>query len=190
MERAWHLGYEPFRNVGTDTFITVSPGGNVLFTCDPDVSSHFLRGSVYGKPTKIMRMLNIFGPTITASENLEAKLSRKITSPFFTNQTHSQVWVESVKCSERLCETYLQRVLQDVRTILARATLHVLNAVCFEKEDKNLVQELQSEESTPRTYEISYPRAIHTLLAHFRVVYLIPSFVLSVIDFSTFFDPG
>ena len=186
MERAWHLGYEPFRNVGTDTFIAVSPGGNVLFTCDSDVSTHFLRGSVYGKPTKILRMLDIFGPTLTASENSDAKVSRKITSPFFNSQTYSQVWIRSVKCSERLCEMHSRGVLEDVRSTIARATLHVLNAVCFEKDDENLDRELQNEESVADGHELSYANAMLTLLEKFRIIFLTPPLILSMTGLSTY----
>lgn len=41
-------------------------------------------------------MLNIFGPTLTGTDGDEARQYRKITAPFFNEQTLRQVWINSV----------------------------------------------------------------------------------------------
>ncbi|MCJ1344328.1 hypothetical protein MMC31_002531 [Peltigera leucophlebia] len=88
--RGWHYGYEPFRKIGTDTFIVVSPTQNVLYICDPNVITQLFRGNTFGKPTGLLKMLNIFGPTLTGTDGDEARQYRKITAPFFNEQTLRQ----------------------------------------------------------------------------------------------------
>lgn len=83
----WHNGYEPFEQVGSDTFLTVASGGIILYTCDADVSSQLFRNSQLGKPAHLMSLLEIFGPTITSTDGAESRLYRRITAPFFSEGT-------------------------------------------------------------------------------------------------------
>lgn len=92
----WHNGYEPFRHAGADTFLAVSPGSIILYTCEADVSSQLFRDNRLGKPAHLMQILNMFGPTITSTDGAESRLYRRITAPFFSEAT-----MRNVVC--RLC---------------------------------------------------------------------------------------
>ena len=71
--RRWHHGFEPFKSLGVDTFIIVSPGGNTLCTCDPELNSQVLGGGEFGKLVKLLKVLNIYGPTMTGTEGEETR---------------------------------------------------------------------------------------------------------------------
>lgn len=38
--RARHHGHEPFRDLEADTVMVVSPGGNLLLTCEPEATQY------------------------------------------------------------------------------------------------------------------------------------------------------
>lgn len=74
--RVWHEGYGPFARQGSDTFMVVSPGGNILWSCDPDTILQFSkRNHDFVKPVEMMGMLNMYGPTVTATEGEENRCS-------------------------------------------------------------------------------------------------------------------
>ncbi len=41
--------------------LLVSPGGNILMTCNPTAAHQILRDESYGKPAELLSLLNIFG---------------------------------------------------------------------------------------------------------------------------------
>jgi hypothetical protein len=182
--RGWHYGYQSFQKVGADTFIAVSPRGNILFTCDAEASNQFLRGSAFGKPAELLGILNVFGPTMTGTDGQETRIYRNVAKPFFTEQTMQQVWRNSVHGAALLLEVLTQgkaaEYHKDLRPILARLTLHLLNSVCFEK-DKDCLDELQFSEEVLPGHEISYSAAMHKMLDHFGTIFFTPPFILSML---------
>lgn len=92
----WHNGYAPFERARTDTFLAVSPGGLVLYTCDPEVTTHLFRDGRFGKPAELISILNIYGPTMTGTDGPKSRLYRKITGPFFSKKTLRRVFLQSV----------------------------------------------------------------------------------------------
>ncbi|MCJ1245731.1 hypothetical protein MMC30_002935 [Trapelia coarctata] len=182
LERGWPEGYDPFRRVGADTFIAVSPTQNILFTCDPEASTQFLRGKNWTKPTELLQILNIFGPTMTGTDGEETRLYRKITAPFFNHRTMQQVWNTSVRAVSSMLEVVTgdQASMhnRNLRPLLAKMTLHIVNAVCFES-DPNCLDELESRRAIPKGHELSYSQSIHTVLDNFATLFLIPRPILN-----------
>ncbi len=67
----------------------VSDGENILWTCDPDSILQFSkRYHEFIKPVKMMGILNMYGPTITATEGEKSRTYRKTAIPSFNNRTH------------------------------------------------------------------------------------------------------
>ena len=118
---------------------------------------------------------------MTGTDGAESKLSRRIVTPFFNGQTYNQVWTRSIRCAEGLCEVFSQQVPRDLRSTLARATLHVLNATCFEKTDDELIEELRFQERVPTGHEISYADAMSLVLDYFETIFLTPPLALSMV---------
>lgn len=174
--RAWHHGYEPFRDLEADTVMVVSPGGNLLLTCEPEAAQHILRDNTFGKPHKLMSILNLFGPTMTSVEDGEARLYRKRTAPFFNEKTMDQVWMKAVAGAGTLSQI-IEGCHEDVRPLLARLTLHVLNAVCFE-DSQDCLTVLQGLELDSSGHELSYNQAMGATLEHLLTLFFTPSLIL------------
>ncbi|KAF2198220.1 cytochrome P450 [Delitschia confertaspora ATCC 74209] len=186
--RGWHNGYKPFELEGCDTFVAVSPDRNVVYTCDPDVSAHFLRGPSFGKPQELLGILNIFGPTMTGTDGAEARLYRKTTAPFFTERTMKQVWTESTKGAKVLLNVFADShpdrtafSTSQMRAVISRLTLHILNSVCFEKriDDEALRKLLKGEERAPEGHVLTYSQAMHGVLDYFDVIFFTPRAILN-----------
>ncbi len=175
--RSWHYGYKPFKEFGADTIMIVTPSGNILITCDPEAAGQLFRNKSLGKPAELMGILNVFGPTITGTDGQEARLYRKITSPFFNEETMYRVWEKSVSSAEALLHV-IQGHNEELRPVLARMTLHLLNAVCFGCE-QDCLDELQLRGHIPSGCKLSCSEAMAAMLEHLPTVFFTPSIVLS-----------
>lgn len=88
----WTSRYAIFEEVGHDTFLSVAPGGNMLFTCDPTVVSQITtRRNDFPKPTYIYRSVDIYGKNVVSSEGQIWRNHRKATSPPFTEANNHLV---------------------------------------------------------------------------------------------------
>lgn len=154
----------------------VSPGGNILMTCDPTAAHQILRDDSYGKPAELLSLLNIFGPTITGTDGPEARLYRKITSPFFHKDTINRVWATSVAAASDLMQVANEHS-QDLRPLLAKLSLHVLNEVCFES-TQDCLEVLEAREHLLPGHRLSYSHAMADILDHFPIVFLTPPLIL------------
>jgi hypothetical protein len=57
----WHLGYEPFEKLGSDIFMTVSPGGTAVFTCSPEIIARVgRRHREFLKPTRLYKIVDVY----------------------------------------------------------------------------------------------------------------------------------
>lgn len=136
LERGWSEGHNPFKKIGSDIFVAVSPSQNILFSSNAEASHQFLmKTNQFSKPVDLLQILNIFGPTITGTDGPETQLYRRVTSPFFNNGTMSTVWTKSIESTASLLEVLEEMdtpMDKQMRPILARLTLHILNAASFE----------------------------------------------------------
>jgi cytochrome P450 len=172
----WYCGHEPFKRVGADTFIIVSPGGNVLWTCDADVIMQLsTRPLDFKKPVDILGMLNIYGPTITAAEGPEHRVYRKIAAPSFGEATHWIVWSEALRQSQRMLEHWGGDggEVGDVSVDARKLALHVLSKALFGKEMR-----WEGGEVVPAGQSMSYSEAIGGVFKHCQTLFMIPHAVL------------
>ena len=181
--RGWKDGYEPFRNMGCDTFIAVSSAGNICYTCDPQLVQQMLRSSIVDKPADLMNILNIFGPTMTGTKNHESRIFRKITTPFFDESAMQDVWEKSLGGAQAALKVLTgdtqPSLSRELRPIFARLSLFLLNAVCFEScEDP--VAELQDRGQLPPGHQLTYSQAMHAILDYMPTIFLTPPLLLSM----------
>ncbi|PVI08601.1 cytochrome P450 [Periconia macrospinosa] len=178
--RTWAIGYEPFEKQGVDTFIIVSPAGNVMWTCDPDVILQLTaRHNDFVKPTEMLGMLNIYGPTITAAEGDEHRRYRKIAAPFLNEDTHQTVWTETISQAQSMLEHWNCNkgvgVVPDVNVDANRFALHVLSKAFFNRpmawDDKTVI---------PPGHKLSYSKAISTVFKNYSTLFMIPKPVLKI----------
>ncbi|PTB66985.1 cytochrome P450 [Trichoderma citrinoviride] len=156
----WHNGYEPFERLKADTFLVVSPGGLILYTCDPDVNVQLFRDASFGKPAELLSLLNIYGPTITGTDGPESRLYRKVTAPFFSEKTLRRVFVQSVSAAKILLAALLRPdAHRSLRTLSARVSLNTLSQT------------------------LSFSQALHGLLQNFGAVFIVPHWLLRLSPF-------
>jgi hypothetical protein len=176
----WHNGYQPFQQVGADTFLAVSPGGVILYTCHAEASSQLFRDTRLGKPAHLMSLLNIFGPTITSTDGAESRLYRRITAPFFSEATMHDVFVGTVQGSSQLAQVLRQPTAhRQLRALAAKLSLHILNRFCNQAETlEDLSMALRGEDKPQGTHRMTYVEAVFTLLENYMTIFLIPSKLL------------
>ncbi|KAH7327324.1 cytochrome P450 [Rhexocercosporidium sp. MPI-PUGE-AT-0058] len=101
------LRHAPFTRLGTDTFLTVSPGGIILNTADADLIAQITsRGTDFPKPTHIYRLISIYGENIVSSEGATWRHHRKMTSPAFSEKNNQLVWKETLDLSQTMVATW------------------------------------------------------------------------------------
>ena len=87
LEWGWNRRYEPFKRFGTDTFLTVSPERNHLYTADADVISQITtRRNDFPKALEVYESIKIYGNNVITSEGQVWRHHRKITSPPFLGE--------------------------------------------------------------------------------------------------------
>ena len=179
--RIWHAGHEPFAKAGSDTILVVSSSGNVLWTCDAEATMQFSKQHHdYVKPVNMMGMLNMYGPTITATEGEENRLYRRITAPTFNESTHSLAWNESLKQATAMLKFWVrtQGPAKQVKEDTAKLTLHVISHVCFDR-DLEWEETAGQEEKIPAGHTMSYREAISSMLESTGTLFVTPPPVLS-----------
>ncbi|TFB00211.1 Cytochrome P450 3A13 [Trichoderma ghanense] len=181
----WHNGYEPFQRLQADTFVAVSPGGLILYTCDPDVNVQLFRDGNFGKPAELLSILNVFGPTITGTDGPESRLYRKITAPFFSEKTLRRVFVQSVSAAKILLAALLRPdAHHQLRTLSARVSLNTLSQITFSYQtDADLVQALAFQDNIPDGKTLSFSQALHGLLENLGVIFIVPRWLLRLTPF-------
>lgn len=142
-----------------------------------------LRSSLVDKPADLMNILNVFGPTMTGTKNRESKIYRKITTPFFTELTMQDVWLKSLGGAQAALKVLMRgnrsNSVQNLRPTLARLSLYLLNAVCFEScEDP--IAELQDRGKPAPGHQLTYSQAMHTMLEYMPTIFLAPPLLLSI----------
>ena len=178
--RVWHAGHAPFALVGSDTFIIVSPRGNVLWTCDPNAILQFSkRHHDFVKPVETLGMLNMYGPTITGTEGEESRLYRKIAGPSFNDRTHSSVWTETLSRTAVLLQTWrnLDTPLMQLNKDLAKLTLHVISSVCFDRQME--WAEAKYPDTPTGGHHLTYQEAIGTMLDSIPILFTVPMPIIS-----------
>lgn len=159
----------------------VSPGGNILWTCDPEAILQFTkRHHDFVKPVKMMGMLNIYGPTITATEGEESRLYRRIASPSFNERTHSSAWTESFRQTAALIEIWndLRGSMMQLNKDMATLTLHVLSCVCFDRRIE-WAEGTQHQDHASKGHRMSYQEAISAMLNNIGTLFITPQAILS-----------
>ncbi|KAF2462884.1 cytochrome P450 [Lindgomyces ingoldianus] len=170
--RIWHYGYKPFEAADNDTFIVASSGGNVLWTCDPDVIMQVSsRHKDFVKPIGMLGMLNIYGPTITASEGEEHRTYRRIAAPSFNEETHRTVWEESLKQGEMMLQVWSENSgsVKDLNSYASLFALHVLSKAFFQKQ-----MTWDEDHQLPSGHTLPYADAVSSVFKYAQTLFMMP----------------
>lgn len=200
-EWTWKRLYAPFKKLGTDTFLTVSPGGNMLWCAEPNVISQITtRRNDFPKPIELYGSLNLYGNNVISTEGAVWRHHRKVTSPPFTEKNNHLVWTESLHQAQCMVQSWLgpdsagDKTVEKVSDDTMRLSLHVISRAGFGVrllwpgvEDRNMDKseaELpggreQSSSDIPRGHTMRYTDALSSLLHNILLVLLVPRWILS-----------
>jgi cytochrome P450 len=130
----WPLKFRhaPFTLLGTDTFLTVAPGGIVLNTADAEVITQILSRPVdFPKPTQLYRGISIYGKNLFSTEGPSWKRQRKLINPAFSEKTNKLVWKETVGQSQAMVASWIGTTGSGERHV-ARDTMRLSLAIIGE----------------------------------------------------------
>ena len=183
----WTLRYAPFKELGTDTFFTVSPGGLILNTADADVISQVTTRHVdFPKPTANYRVLNIYGQNIVSSEGAQWRHHRKATGFAFTESTNRLVWKETLEQSGDMLHTWITRdeVIPSVAPDTMRLSLHVMSRaalgqrMAWPKPSLGVGEEASQNTSIAAGHTVHFTDCLIFLLKNILYLMIFPHWIL------------
>ena len=204
MDTQWTVQtqYGFFKEFGADTFLTVSPRRNVLWTVDADVINQLTTRRVdFPKPIDMYGSVDIFGKNVVSTEGQIWRQHRKITSPPFTEKNNHMVWDESILQAKAMLKGWVgpdgegNRTVSSVATDAMRLSLYVISLAGFgvrltwpggDEDSKSKADAAIKSAQTGVTgdgmtegHTMTYVDALQTLLHHLIGVMLIPRFLQS-----------
>ena len=199
LEWGWARRYEPFKRFGTDTFITVTPERNVLYTADADVICQITnRRNDFPKALEVYQSLKIYGNNVVTSEGRLWRHHRKITSPPFSEKNNHLVFAETLGQSQDMVDSWMDGNTERSKTIhtvaddAMRLSLHVISRGGFgvklewpgkgKATENGLVKgghDSASSDSVPKGHTMSYTDALGLLLHNVLAILIIPKTILS-----------
>ena len=115
--------YASFEGAEDDTYLTVAPGGIMLWTANPELINQITtRRTDFPKPTFMYKILNLYGRNIISAEGHSWRHQRKITSPSFTERNNQLVWTESIRQTELMMKSWMGHNSRESRTVTTMAT--------------------------------------------------------------------
>ncbi|KFY26979.1 hypothetical protein V493_03762 [Pseudogymnoascus sp. VKM F-4281 (FW-2241)] len=194
---SWNELYEAHRELGTDTFITVSPVKNMMWIADADVIHQVTSRQVaFPKPIKDYKVLDIYGRNVVTTEGPEWRMHRKATAPGFNEKNNSLVFTESVAQAQGMVRKWMDGsdtsspTLTDIPTDSMRVALHIISAMGFgvrllwpgdvfstEDKDSGLIH---MGDKPVGEHTMSFERALATVLDDIFVLMLTPRWLLRI----------
>ena len=198
----WRMRYEPFKRLGTDTFLAVSPERNVLFTADADVVSQITtRRTDFPKPLEVYESLRIYGNNVVTSEGQTWKHHRKITSPPFSEKANHLVWSETLEQCHSMVNSWFDgntgnkgsKTIYTVADDAMRLSLYVISRAGFgvhlewpgtegghaNGHVKSKEEDGASSSNIPQGHTMGYTDALGSLLHNILWVLILSPFILS-----------
>lgn len=192
------MKYEPFKRLGTDTFLTVSPERNVLYTADADVISQITtRKNDFPKALEVYESIKIYGNNVITSEGQAWRHHRKITSPPFSEKNNHLVWTETLEQCQAMSIGWFDgdtgktgsKTIYTLAEDTMRLSLYVISRAGFGvhlqwpgSEGAHAHEHAKNKEDSSafaQGHTMSYTDAMASLLHHLIWILILPSFLLS-----------
>ena len=127
-----------------------------------------------------MGMLNMYGPTVTATEGEESRTYRKIAAPSFNDRTHGSAWTESLNQTSALLQRWdsTKAPITQLNEDVARLTLWVISYVCFDRR-MEWPDTTGNQDTIPKGHSMNYRTAISSMVDNIPTLFIVPPPVLS-----------
>ena len=140
LDWGWQRKYEPFKRLGTDTFLAVSPQRNMLYTADADVISQMTsRRNDFPKALEVYDSLRLYGNNVVTSEGQMWRNHRKIISPQFSETNNHLVWAETLEQCQAMVNGWFDgnvakigsKTIRTLKEDTMRLSLYVISRAGF-----------------------------------------------------------
>lgn len=180
----WKNGYEPFREVKSETLFLATPTKNIMWTSDPSIIKQLFSLHTVQVPVDMLRFYDIWGPTIGSVEGEEWKNHRKIVSYGLNHSNLPTVWRETIDQTKSLIARWEENdlVIPVIKHWTSRLALHVISTVFFDH--RMDWRDYSSNDATSeRGYMISFESALFTVLKRLGLIFMIPRNLLGRLPF-------
>ena len=198
----WQRKYEPFKRLGTDTFLAVSPQRNILFTAEADVIGQMTsRRNDFPKALEVYDSLRLYGNNVVTAEGQMWRNHRKIISPQFSETNNHLVWTETLEQCQAMVNGWFEgniakiesKTIRTLQEDTMRLSLYVISRAGFGIQlqwptnerahasgDVKVKQENgASSLENPQGHTMSYTDALGSILHNILWVLILSPFVLS-----------
>lgn len=132
----WQEQYSIFHELGSDSFITVSPTGNYFNTADASVIDQITKRRLeFPKPIELYGGLDLYGKNVVSTEGSVWKQHRKTVSPPFNEKNNRLVWLESLRQGQSMINGWVgdksSSAVSTVADDCMRLSLHVISCAGF-----------------------------------------------------------
>ncbi|KAF2730596.1 cytochrome P450 [Polyplosphaeria fusca] len=179
--RLWKIGHQPFASVGSDSFMLSSPNGNMLWTCDIDITRQLWLQTTKSTdiPGDMIKFYDIYGPNLGSSEGDEWKMHRRMVTSGFTQETNHAGWREAIDQTTMMLNRIMEEggIVPVLKDWTNRLALHVLNGVMFA--ERLIWQDVTgTSEPVPHGHTISYQSAAFTVVERLATLFMVPKGLL------------
>jgi hypothetical protein len=179
--------YRPFQQLGTDTFLTVAPGGIILYTADADVIAQVnARGNDFPKATHLYKHVDIYGKNVVSSEGAVWRKHRAITSAAFTEKNNKLVWKETLEITQsKLASSWgaSDDGSKTIRTVAGDAmklSLEVIGRAGLGKriDWPTSTKDVEESEALASGHALTFTQALQFVLTHIFYIIAVPMWFL------------
>ncbi|KAI1873441.1 hypothetical protein JX265_005063 [Neoarthrinium moseri] len=198
---SWRRYHEPYKQLGSDVFLTVSPFGNILWVCDAYVISQITeRRNDFPKDTAMYEAIDIFGKNLVTTEGNDWVRHRKATAATFSETNIRIVWAETLHQAQQVARSWIGtghapetvvNAWEDMKTL----SLHVISRAGFGRKmvwpgetpslSGSSVDAGINGDAIPEAHTLSFKAALSTVLENLFMVAVLPSVVLANIPSKT-----
>jgi hypothetical protein len=183
----WKLRHAPFADLGTDTFLTVAPGGIILYTADADVIAQInARGNDFPKATRLYKHVDIYGKNVVSSGGATWRRHRSVTGPAFTEKNNQLVWKETLDITQAMLNSWVgfgggEKTVRTVAGDAMRLSLEVIGrAGLGQRMEWPKVTEMgDNKRVLPPGHKLTFTEALQFLLVHIFYVIAVPVWIQS-----------
>jgi len=202
-EWAYLLCHKPFEDIGSDIFLTVSPGRIQLWVADADVINQITtRRNDFPKPLKLYKRLDLYGKNVVSTEGSTWRQHRKITAPSFSEKNNELVFTESLHHAQALLKLWTGVNGDESRTVsnpaadTMRFALYVISRAGFgvrvlwpheeREQDATGRNGLFMGSKPPPGHKMSYREALNSLLENIVWTQVFPKWFLGRVPLMKF----